>query len=73
LQGATGEATIDKSKSAVHAFGSVADGLRLIPAEAGYARYLDLGNDTELTNATNSYTWLKGRCRRARSSTQTRG
>ncbi len=51
---------IDKSKSTEHAFDSVADGLRLIPAEAGYARYLDLGNDTELTNATNSYTWLKG-------------
>lgn len=52
---------IDNGKgSNTNAFGSVSDALRLIPAGAGYARYIDLRNDTLLNNATNSYSWLKG-------------
>jgi hypothetical protein len=50
----------DRGSKTKNAFGGVADALSIIPAESGYARYIDLRNDTELRNATNSYTWLKG-------------
>ncbi len=52
---------IDSNKgTGKNAFGSVADGLRLIPVDAGYARYVDLRNDSMLKNATDSFAWLKG-------------
>ncbi|HTY91749.1 MAG TPA: hypothetical protein VMC84_11285 [Methanocella sp.] len=50
----------EQSSSTTRAFGGIQDGLSLIPQGAGFARYADLKNDSVLSNAVDSYIWLKG-------------
>lgn len=50
----------NQGSSTTKAFGSIQDGLRLIPSGAGFARYADLKNDSVLSNSVSSYIWLKG-------------
>lgn len=51
---------VGTSSGNTHAFGSLADGLLLIPSDAGFARYADLANDTVLNATFGSHVWLMG-------------
>lgn len=48
------------SSSSGKNFNGIADGLRLIPANASYVRYADLKNDSVLADSVQKYYWLFG-------------
>ncbi len=50
----------DNSSKADKSFNSIADGLKLIPANASYARYVDLKNDSVLADSIQKNFWLYG-------------
>jgi hypothetical protein len=48
------------TSSSDRSFNGIADALRLIPANASYARYADLKNDSVLADSVQKYYWLFG-------------
>jgi hypothetical protein len=50
----------DEAPANEKSFNGIEEGLRLIPADASYARYADLKNDSVLADSVQNYLWLFG-------------